>query len=149
MKTFFTVTLLAFFMVAAPAFADSPIYTGTFNNKAVGGYDTTTYFNAGGPVKGLDTFKTNWRGANWYFVSQTNLEKFNANPEKYAPQYGGYCAWAAAHGTLAKGDPKIYDIENGKLYLNYDQSIQNSWTPRKAELITKADAQYPSLVDLK
>ena len=148
MKTLLTVTLLAFFMVAAPVFAESPIYTGTFNNKAVGGYDTVSYFT-GPPVKGSDDFKAEWRGANWYFSSQKNLEKFNANPEKYAPQYGGYCAWATAHGSLAKGDPTVYDIQDGKLYLNYNKSIQESWTPRKAELITKADAEYPNLVDLK
>ena len=148
MKTLFTMTLLAFFMVAAPAFADAPVYTSSFNNKAVGGYDTTTYFNAGGPVKGVDQFKTNWRGANWYFASQANLNKFKANPSKYAPQYGGYCAWAVGHGSLAKGDPTIYDIVDNKLYLNYNKSVQNSWSPRKAELITKANAEYPDLVDL-
>lgn len=146
-KTIFATAFLAFFMMVGPASADDPIYTSTFSNKAVGGYDTLTYYDEDGPVKGSEDFQTSWHGADWYFSSAENLEKFKADPTQYAPQYGGYCAWAAAHGTLAKGDPEIWDIVDGKLYLNYDQSIQDKWSPRKAELIEKADAEYPELIE--
>lgn len=142
--------MIALFGVTNQALADDPIYTGSFGNLAVKGYDTVSYFQGNGaPVKGSEKFQTQWRGANWHFSSQANLDAFKANPEKYAPQYGGYCAWAAAHGTLAKADPKIYKLENGKLYLNYDQSIADKWLPRRAELIPAADEKYPTLVDLK
>jgi YHS domain-containing protein len=138
------------FSFGGAAHADDPIYTGTFSNAALKGYDSVSYFMGDGvPVKGSDDFKTEWRGADWKFSSQENLDKFKANPEKFAPQYGGYCAWAAAHGTLAKGDPTVYHLENGKLYLNYDESINEGWLPRKDELIVKADEKYPELVELK
>lgn len=149
MKKIFVWMALSIMTISSAAFAgDDPIYTGVFNNKAVGGYDTVSYFQESGPVKGKKSFKTKWRGANWYFVSQENLDAFTANPEKYAPQYGGYCAWAAAHDTLAKGSPKHWSIIDDKLYLNYDKSIHEAWTPRQEELIPVADGKYPELVDL-
>lgn len=142
--------VIAFIFSGSAAIAGdaSPIYTGTFNNKAVGGYDTVSYFTAGGPVKGDKNIKTRWRGANWYFSTQENLELFQADPEKYAPQYGGYCAWAVAHDSLVKGDPKIWNITDGKLYLNYDKRIADKWTPRKDELINTANGIYPNKVDV-
>jgi len=149
--------LFAFFAIfgltlsnASPALADAAIYTGTFSDKAVKGYDTVTYFQGDGvPVKGSEEFQTEWRGATWLFSSAENLALFNENPEKYAPQYGGYCAWATAHGSLAKGDPNVYTLKDGKVYLNYDKSIHKKWLPRSEELIETADAEYPELVDIK
>ena len=132
---------------AAQAGDEAPIYTGTFSNKAVGGYDTVSYFTEDAPVKGKKDIKTMWRGAHWYFATQENLELFQADPEKYAPQYGGYCAWAVAHDSLVKGNPKIWNITDGKLYLNYDKSIADKWTPRKDELIETANGIYPEKVD--
>lgn len=132
------------------AHADNPIYTSLFSNKAVGGYDTVSYFQGDGtPVKGSSDFQTEWRGAKWYFASQENLDAFLINPEQYAPQYGGYCAWALAHDTLAKGDPEVYTIYDGKLYLNINKKTESLWLPRKGELIPVADKTYPELVDLK
>ena len=145
-----TIAMIAFLGVTAQASADSPIYTGTFNNKALNGYDAISYFLGDGfPVKGSENFQTEWKGADWYFISQENLDIFQSSPSQYAPQYGGYCAWAAAHGSLAKGDPLVYTLINDKVYLNYNKSINDGWLPRKAELITKADAQYLDLVDVK
>ena len=131
------------------ALADDPIYTGRFGNVAIKGYDTVSYFQGNGqPVKGSDDFQTEWRGAKWKFASQANLEAFKAAPEKYAPQYGGYCAWATAHGSLAKGDPLVYTLKDDKVYLNYNKSIHKKWEPRKEELISQGDEEYPDLVDL-
>jgi len=147
-KTFALTLMVAAFGLTGTAMADDPIYTGTFSNTALKGYDSVSYFQGDGvPVKGLEQFETKWRGANWRFASKDNLEDFKASPEKYAPQYGGYCAWAAAHDSLAKGDPLVYTMVNGKLYLNYDQSINKSWQPRKEELIQKADKLYPALIN--
>lgn len=128
--------------------ASDPIYTSFFSNSAVGGYDVVTYFQDDGvPKKGKETLKYEWQGANWYFSSQQNLDAFKQNPEKYAPQYGGYCAWAAAHDSLAKGDPQIYTLHDGKLYLNYDKEINEKWLAQKSEFIEKADQIYPTLVE--
>ena len=94
------------------AAADEPIYTGLFNNRAVSGYDTVAYFTAGKPVKGNKKFRTEYMDTEWRFSSQENLDLFLADPAKYAPQYGGYCAWAmgggdnGTRGYKASGDPE-------------------------------------------
>lgn len=147
MKYIFASAFLAFFMLVGPAQAADPIYTGTFSNKAVGGYDTVAYHTVGEPVKGSKKFKTKYKGADWLFSSQENLDLFKADPEKYAPQYGGYCAWAAAHDNLYKGDPKKWHIEEGKLYLNYSNKIQEQWLERRVELIAEADELFPDLLE--
>ncbi len=152
-KKFFLAALtmiLGVLAMPSQAFASDPIYTSLFSNKAVGGYDTVSYFQGDGtPVKGSQDFQTEWRGANWYFSSQENLNLFKADPLKYAPQYGGYCAWATAHDTLAKGDPEVYFVQDDKLYLNINENIGGQWEARKEELIPVSDKAYPELVDLK
>ncbi len=128
------------------AFAGEPIYKGTFNDKAVGGYDTVAYFKAGKPIKGSDKFKTEHKGATWQFSSQENLDAFKANPDKYAPQYGGHCAYAVgAYSKLVSADPEAWKIVGGKLYLNYDQDIQKEWVAKEADYIQKGDANWPNL----
>jgi len=143
----FSLMMMLFFGNAANA-AD-PIYTGTFSNTAIGGYDTTTYYSGEEPIKGSKEFSTEYKGANWLFASAENLATFQANPEKYAPQYGGYCAWAIAHDNLVKGDPKVYHIDNGKLYLNYNKTVAERWLPRKQELIEDANGKYDTLIEAK
>ena len=71
---------------------------------------------------------------------------FEANPEAFAPQYGGYCAWAVAGGKLAKGSPKHWHIEDGKLYLNYNGKIKDRWTADKANFITQANEEWPDIL---
>jgi YHS domain-containing protein len=148
MKTTILMALLAVMTIfAAPAAnAADPIYTSTFSNIAVGGYDTVSYFSGQGPVKGKSEFSTNWQGAKWNFASAQNLASFKSNPEKYAPQYGGYCAWAASQGSLAKGNPQQWHIENGKLYLNVNKKIKQTWLADKTNFITKADQKFPALI---
>ena len=149
MKTIFkSLTILCMVMfLHTPSHAADPVYTGLFSKKAVGGYDTVTYFSGDAPVKGLEQFKTKWRGANWYFSTQENLDAFKAEPAKYAPQYGGYCAWAvAAKKDLVKGDPQVYSLHNNKLYLNYDPSIHKKWDAQKEQFILQADTTFPTLV---
>lgn len=137
------------------ATADDPIYTGTFSSKAVGGYDTVAYFTEGKPVKGSKDFTTKYMGAEWRFASQENLNLFLADPAKYAPQYGGYCAWAmggadnGTRGFTAKGDPEVWKIVDSKLYLNYDKSISEKWHTDIPGFIEKADRFYPETVDLE
>ncbi len=139
--------LCAFMFVCNASHAADPIYTGLFSKKAVGGYDTVSYFTEDTPLKGTEEFTTEWRGANWHFTSQENLDKFKEEPTKYAPQYGGYCAWAvAAKKDLVKGDPEVYTIYKDKLYLNYDPSVHKTWEAQKDQFILQADTTYPTLV---
>lgn len=136
------------------AAADEPIYTGLFNNRAVSGYDTVAYFTAGKPVKGNKKFRTEYMDTEWRFSSQENLDLFLADPAKYAPQYGGYCAWAmgggdnGTRGYKASGDPEQWEIVDGKLYLNYNEEVKGKWVQDIPGFIEKADRFYPVVVDL-
>ncbi len=122
------------------------IYTGFFNNKAVGGYDSVAYFTEGKPIKGSGQFKHRWMGADWYFSSAANQKKFRERPEYFAPQYGGYCAWAvAAKSELYEGNPHYWKIVDEKLYLNYDKSVQQRWLKDIPGFITKGDKHWPAL----
>lgn len=135
--------------LAAPAaMADKdPIYTGAFSNVAVEGHDPVAYFTEGKPVKGDRDFQTTYMGAQFRFSSAENLALFEANPEKYAPAYGGYCAWAVAQGKTAKGDADNWKIVDGKLYLNFNKSIQRKWEADIEGFITSADANWPTVLE--
>ncbi|WP_100657645.1 YHS domain-containing (seleno)protein [Alteromonas flava] len=135
-------------LASASAMADDPIETGTFNNKAIYGYDTVAYFTQDAAVKGSEDYTTAWRGADWYFSSQQHLDMFVADPEKYAPQYGGYCAYAMSDGRLVGIDEQAFTILDGKLYLNYSKSVMREWREDTATYIPQADTWYPKKVDL-
>ena len=122
---------------------DAPIYTPLFGNVAVGGYDPVAYFTEQKPVKGDARFTTSYMGAEWRFSSAENRDSFLANPERYAPQYGGYCAWAVSEGHTASGDPLRWKIVGNKLYLNYDTDVQKKWEMSIPEHIKKADKNWP------
>ena len=94
---------------------------------ALKGYDPVAYFIEGKPETGRGEFEAEYKGAKWHFVNAQNREMFLSAPEKYAPQYGGYCAWAVAHGYTAKGDPEAWKIVDGKLYLNYNKDVKQKW----------------------
>jgi YHS domain-containing protein len=139
-----SVSLLA----AVPASArEAEVYTGTFSSLAVGGYDTVAYFKAGKPVQGTAQFTTEYKGATWRFASADNLAAFKANPTAFAPQYGGYCAWAVSQNYTASGDPNYWKIVNGKLYLNYDKSVQATWEKDIPGFIAKADKNWPGVLN--
>lgn len=135
-------------ILAAPAaYADkAPVYTGNFSNVAVQGHDPVAYFTAGEPVKGSKDFRTTYMGAEFRFASAENLAAFEADPAAYAPQYGGYCAWAVAQGALAKGDADHWAIVDGKLYLNYNKKVQNDWNEDREGFITTADQNWPTVL---
>lgn len=140
--------LLATMTLSGVAWAeDDPVYTGFLSSAAAGGYDVTAYFSEAQPVKGEDEFKTEYMGADWYFANQENLDKFNENPQMYAPQYGGYCAWAVSQGDTASGDPLLWTIHDDKLYLNYNQEINDRWRNDKEVLIVAADEYWPTVLN--
>ena len=119
---------------------------GGHTDSAINGYDPVAYFTVGKPVIGQDAFVHEWMGAKWKFASQANLDLFKANPEKYAPQYGGYCAYGVAQGYLVKVEPDQFTIRDGKLYLNYDADVQAKWRKDPAGHIKIADTQFPTLL---
>tara|TARA_R110002020_G_scaffold140003_1_gene311187 strand:+ start:573 stop:1025 length:453 start_codon:yes stop_codon:yes gene_type:complete len=111
--------------------------------KAIKGYDPVSYFTDSKPMKGDDEFTLTYKGANWYFSSQKNMELFKASPKKYMPQYGGYCAFGLAGGYKAPISPDAWTIVEDKLYLNYDKKVQEEWTADREEMIKKADKNWP------
>ncbi|HET6989794.1 MAG TPA: YHS domain-containing (seleno)protein [Bacteroidia bacterium] len=120
-----------------------------FNSSdgAIHGYDPVAYFKESKPVKGDKKYSLSWKSANWYFVSQQNLDAFKANPAMYAPQYGGYCAYGLANGHKATTEPDAWLISNGKLYLNYNKDVQVKWKEKQAEYIQTADKIWPGIKD--
>jgi YHS domain-containing protein len=137
---------------SAAAHAAPPVNTlkpGLFGGRtdtAILGYDPVAYFTDGKPVKGLDTLSVDWMGAKWKFASQAHLDQFRAAPEKYAPQYGGYCAYGVSQDNLVSIEPDKFKIVDGKLYLNYDADVQAKWLTDPAGYIKQADAKFTALL---
>jgi YHS domain-containing protein len=148
-QTIIATSLAAAGMCAAPtASAEKPpIYRGLFEDAAVSGYDPVAYFRAGKPVEGKTAFEYRHKDVTWRFSSAENLAAFKADPDRYAPQYGGYCAWAVSQGYTAKGDPKAWRIVDGKLYLNYNLDIQKKWEKDIPGLIAKGNANWPKVLE--
>ena len=117
------------------------------SGKAIRGYDPVAYFTEGKPVKGDVKLVYNWNKADWYFSSQKNLDLFKASPEKYAPQYGGYCAFGLSNGYKAPTDADAWTIENDKLYLNYNLQVRQEWNKDRQQRIKQADQNWPSVRD--
>jgi YHS domain-containing protein len=137
-------------MAAAPlaAAAKSPeIYTGLLSSTALGGHDPVSYFTEGKPVTGKSDITHHWKGVTWRFVSAKNRDLFKAKPEAYAPQYGGYCAWAVSQGYTAKGDPNHWKIVDGKLFLNYDATVQRTWEKDVPGHISSANKNWPRVLE--
>jgi YHS domain-containing protein len=135
------------------ALAASPINTlsgGLFGGRtdtAILGYDPVAYFTDGKPVKGLDGFVYEWQGAKWKFASAAHLELFKANPQQYAPQFGGYCAYGVAKDNLVSIEPDKFKIIDGKLYLNYDSDVQEKWLKDPAGFIKQANGKFSALLN--
>ncbi|MEP6713000.1 MAG: YHS domain-containing (seleno)protein [Ferruginibacter sp.] len=98
-----------------------------FSDKAIEGYDPVAYFTQQKAVKGEEINSYKWNDATWYFSSTENMNLFKANPDKYAPQFGGYCSYAVSTGFTAKIDPEAFEIIDSKLYLYNDQGFKNKW----------------------
>jgi len=149
MKIILTVFALFGFIIFAPVqvfAADAPIYTSWRNNIAVGGYDAVSFFK-GKPQEGKTEFSATHKGAEWHFQTEANRDLFLANPDAFAPAYGGYCAWAIANGKLAKGSPKHWHVADGKLYLNFNARIKDRWLADKADFIETANKRWPEIFE--
>lgn len=130
-------------LLSAHAFAIEPIFS--TKDGAIRGYDAVAYFTKHKAVKGAKQFSTNWQGARWHFSSQTNLDAFIADPEKYAPQYGGYCAYGVAQGYTPEIDPQAFAVRDGKLYLNLSKTVLKRWKENIPGYIADADQNWPAL----
>jgi len=144
MKHFLTIILLV--IVGHHTLAQSaPVFSP--DGIAIKGYDAVSYFSDSEPTKGVKQFSYSWQGAEWRFKNQANLDAFKANPEKYAPQFGGYCAYGAMENHKAPTEPAAFTIVNSKLYLNYNQKVKELWAMDTIENIKKAEFNWITLKD--
>jgi len=112
------------------------------DDLAIKGYDTVAYFKDGKALKGNESFTFQWHDMTWYFSTKENRDLFAASPEKYAPQYDGYCAWALTESRKAITDPEVWKIVDGKLYLNCSQTAYEKWSKDIPGNIKKADTNW-------
>ena len=148
MRRFLVAILAAETILAAPitASAKDAVYQ-SFFGTAINGTDPVAYFPMGKPVEGSSDFAHDWNGATFHFASAENRDLFAASPEKYAPQFGGYCAWAVSQGYTASTDLDAWKIVDGKLYLNYRKSVQSQWEQDIPGNISAGEGNWPKVLN--
>ena len=129
----------------SPVWGLESVFTNLWG-QAIRGYDPVAYFKQGKAIEGQKKFQYEWKEAKWHFISQQNRDDFIQSPKSYAPQYGGYCAWAVSQGYTASIDPEAWDIHQGKLYLNYSKRIQKMWSKDISGNIQKGNKNWPKLL---
>ena len=139
------VALLGAWSVTATS-QNQPTLNLASNGVAVKGYDVVAYETDRAPVKGRVEFEYRWQGAIWRFANAANRDRFAATPERFAPQFGGYCSWAVSRGYTADIDPEAWRIVDGKLYLNYSKSVQRIWERDITGHIAKGRANWPGVL---
>ena len=148
MTRFFTMMMAVFAVfVATPVVAAtqaSPV--SAENGIAIQGYDPVAFFTVGKPLEGRAEHSIVYNGATWRFASADNLAVFKADPVRYAPQFGGYCAWAVSQHYLAPGDPKYWKVVDGKLYLNANARAKELWEADQADAIERGHANWPAVL---
>jgi YHS domain-containing protein len=138
-----SISLLVLLISAASCAQDVKYYN--TKGTAINGYDPVAYFLQNKALAGTDSYSTNWSGSNWKFISQANLDSFKLAPEKYAPQYGGYCAYGCSENHKAATDPNAFTIVGNKLYLNYNLAVKELWVKDTIGRIKAADGYWPAL----
>jgi len=143
MNRFKTIMLLSFLAAATSSVAETLQYA--TENGAIDGYDPVTYFTDGQAERGSPDITAEWNGAIWRFTSAAHRDAFTEIPEKYAPQYGGFCALGMAHGGDVPTNPEAWTIWEGKLYLNMIKEVSITWRYNPDKLIERADMKWNAL----
>ncbi len=141
MKTLLSTLVLLVLTISASA--QSEVFA--TQEGAINGYDPVAYFTESKPIIGNKEISLIWKEEIWYFSSTENRDTFKANPEKYEPQFGGYCAYGMSRGYKAKTDADAWTIADGKLYLNYNLEVKKIWSEKQNDLIDKANKTWPSV----
>jgi hypothetical protein len=143
---FARVTALALLLAgAAPLRGEEPTRFLT-SGVALDGYDPVAYFTESRAIAGQPQFELQWDGARWRFASAANRDRFAKDPRAFAPQFGGYCAYAVSQGHTASADPTAWSVVNGKLYVNYSQSVRTTWEKDAPGYIRQAEANWPAVL---
>lgn len=139
---------LAFLVIVFCLLSPLPSRAGEFfgqNGVAINGYDPVAYFTEMKPVKGSDQYRAQYQGSVFLFASAENRDEFAANPGKFAPQYGGFCAYGMAKGYKAATDPAAFTVVGDKLYLNYNGTVRALWVLDIPSYVKKADQNWPDV----
>ncbi len=143
MKRTIIIAVLALFTIVQAKAQKSEIFAP--GGKAIKGYDPVAFFKESKPVKGADSLSYSWKEATWLFSNRQNLKAFKADPDKYAPQYGGYCAYGLSQGHKAPTQTDTWTVVNDKLYFNYNSKTKELWTKDQPALIKTADEKWPEI----
>ncbi|MEE9318324.1 MAG: YHS domain-containing (seleno)protein [Rhodospirillales bacterium] len=141
--------LAAVFLFAAPSAAQAKpeINQSFIGAVAIEGTDPVAYFTEKKAVKGSSEYTHPWKGAKWRFKNAANRDAFAGDPEKYAPRFGGYCAWAVSQGYTASIDPEAWTVHKGRLYLNYSIGVRDEWAQDIPGNIAKGENNWPKALD--
>ena len=143
------ITVFAFSILSLVTIAQTGTVTTAFYQEkgvAIKGYDPVAFFTEKKAMVGDQHIIFDWSGSQWRFISKENLELFKINPEKYAPQYGGYCAYGVSENHKSPTDPNAWTVVGNKLYLNYSLKVKELWSTDIPGRINKADANWKALV---
>lgn len=144
MKRIFT---LALFLLATSGYAQEPYFNK--DGVAIEGYDPVAFFTENAAIQGSGKFVHEWQGVTWQFKSAENRDAFTSNPEKYAPQFGGYCAYGVSENHKSPTEPEAFTIINDKLYLNYNMAVLKEWRKNTGERIASGEKNWINLKDKK
>jgi YHS domain-containing protein len=147
MKHFFLLSLMLFGLMKSVS-AQS-LQNLDKSGLAIKGYDPVAYFTENAAVKGDPQFTATFEGATYRFASKENQSRFESSPAKYAPQFGGFCAWAVSQGYTASIDPKAFQIVDGRLLLQYSTGVREDFSKDALGNLKKADANWPGIVAKK
>ena len=148
-RVFGPLIVAAVSLLAMPgtALAKAEINQSFIGAVAIEGADAVAYFTEKKTVKGSSEYTHRWKGARWRFQNAANRDAFAARPEKYAPQFGGYCAWAVSRGYTTDIDPEAWTVHKGRLCLNYSKGVRDEWAQDIPGNITKGENNWPQVLD--
>jgi hypothetical protein len=139
-------TAIALTVVTIGATAPKPAINKGEDSVAIKGYDTVAYIVSGKAIIGSPRFEYSWSDATWRFATAENRKRFTRDPKRYAPQFGGYCAWAISRGYTADVDPEAFEVVDDRVYLIYSKSVQMRWEQDIPGNIAKAEANWPAVL---
>jgi YHS domain-containing protein len=147
MKQLLTIAIIFVSTISIAHAQKSPVYA--TNGIALGGYDAVAFFTQSKPVKGSASYSYSWEGVNWLFADKADLESFKKSPMKFAPAYGGYCAYGTSEGHKAPTHADTWTIVNNKLYFNYNRKVKEMWLKNQSALIDSANRKWPLIMDME
>ena len=135
-------------LLSGLAHADNPPVAIDDTGRAIRGYDAVAYFTDGRPAAGNAAFFHDWKGVTWLFASAANRAAFAAEPERYAPRFGGYCAYAVSRGHVLKANPEVWSITDDRLYVFLSLGAQSRWNENVPRNLARAVNNWPAaLID--